>query len=274
MWRLDGAVQFTFPAGVIMDPWSYVVMVGFDPGHDPVMLDWFRGRYGVATNVPIFGPWEGHLDNAGERVALYMPDKPEIPPSQIAGFVPQVLVEEVHYSPLPPWPPEADGTGNSLQRIASAAFADDPANWQAGAPTVGQLNQGAMSADTDHDGLPDEWELANGLDPNDPNGANGALDDPDGDGMDNLQEFLAGTDPHNAADALRFDGISVTDQACLLRFNAHSGRNYTVERLSVLGDTNMWEVITNLVPSTDGPLTVVDPQAGASQYYRLKVTRN
>ena len=167
-WQLAGAVQFTFPTGATMAPWSYLLVVGFDPAHDPVMLDWFRGRYGVAADTPIYGPWVGNLDNAGERVALYMPDKPEVPPSPVAGFVPQVLVEEVHYSPLPPWPAGADSTGNSLQRIASVAFADDPANWQAAAPTAGQLNQGALTVDSDNDGLPDEWELANGLDPQRP----------------------------------------------------------------------------------------------------------
>jgi hypothetical protein len=273
-WRLQGAVQFTFPLGVTMPPWSYLLVVGFDPAHDPVMSDWFRGRYGVDANTPIFGPWAGHLDNAGERVALYMPDKPEVPPSLVAGFVPQVLVEEVNYSPLPPWPVGADSTGNSLQRIASAAFADDPANWQAAVPTAGQLNQGALTVDTDHDGLPDEWELANGLDPLDPTGDNGALDDPDGDGMTNWQEYLAGTDPHNSQDALRFDCVSLSNLVCLLQFNTHTGRTYSVEHLNVLGPTNTWVAFTNFIPSTNGPVTVSDPQTPAGYFYRLKVTPN
>jgi hypothetical protein len=273
-WQLAGAVQFTFPMDVTLAPWSYVLVVGFDPAHDPMMLGWFRSRYGVDASTPIFGPWSGHLDNAGERVALYMPDKPEIPPSPIAGFVPQVLVEEVNYSPLPPWPSGADSTGYSLQRIASVAFADDPANWQAAVPTPGLLNQGALSADTDHDGLPDEWELANGLDPLDPTGNNGALGDPDGDGLNNLQEYLAGTDPHNSQDTLRFDFVSCTNLVCLLQFNTHTGRTYAVERLNVLGDTNTWATLTNFIPITNGPVTVSDPQAPAGYFYRLRVTPN
>ncbi len=47
-------------------------------------------------------------------------------------------------------------------------------------------------ADDDGDGLADEWELNNGLDPEDPNDATG---DADGDGRDNLLEFTLGTDP-------------------------------------------------------------------------------
>ena len=42
--------------------------------------------------------------------------------------------------------------------------------------------------------MDDDWERAHGLNPNDPSDAN---DDPDHDGLTNLQEFLLGTDPHN-----------------------------------------------------------------------------
>ncbi|MBI3879312.1 MAG: hypothetical protein HY301_04520 [Verrucomicrobia bacterium] len=48
--------------------------------------------------------------------------------------------------------------------------------------------------DKDHDGIPDAWEVAHGLNPFD---ASDAKADPDGDGLTNLEEYLAGTDPHN-----------------------------------------------------------------------------
>ena len=52
----------------------------------------------------------------------------------------------------------------------------------------------ADDPDDDNDGLPDEWEIANGLDPfvADCNG------DPDHDGLTNCQEFQAGTNPMEA----------------------------------------------------------------------------
>jgi hypothetical protein len=64
------------------------------------------------------------------------------------------------------------------------------------------------TADTDGDGLPDAWETANMLDPNDDgtqgesspgakDGVNGALGNPDGDGLTNLQEYQRGTNPRS-----------------------------------------------------------------------------
>lgn len=53
-------------------------------------------------------------------------------------------------------------------------------------------NFNACDPDDDDDGLPDRWEVLYGLDPTDP--ADATLD-PDGDGLNSLEEFLEGTDP-------------------------------------------------------------------------------
>jgi len=272
-WRLDGGVQYVFPAGVTLPPQSYLLVVNFNPDFDPVMLNWFRARYGLNTNTPLFGPFQGNLANDGERVGLYAPDKPEIAPSPIVGFVPYFLVEEINYSDQPPWPVGADETGNALQRIANITFGNDPANWQAGAPTPGRLNQSAVTVDTDQDGLPDEWELANGLDPKDPSGLNGPSGDPDADGANNLQEYLAGTNPKDGGDFLKLS-VSVSPPYCVLSFNTATGRTYTIEGSAGLGATNVWSTVAGGIAGSGNPATLNDPLGATTRFYRLKVTPN
>jgi hypothetical protein len=51
--------------------------------------------------------------------------------------------------------------------------------------------------DSDHDGMPDEWELRYGFDPHDPSDAS---QDKDGDGYANIEEYINGTDPTQYVD--------------------------------------------------------------------------
>jgi hypothetical protein len=53
-----------------------------------------------------------------------------------------------------------------------------------------------VSKDKDEDGMDDVWEVANGLNPLDPDDAKA---DPDKDGFSNLEEFRFGTDPRDPA---------------------------------------------------------------------------
>jgi Pectate lyase len=53
--------------------------------------------------------------------------------------------------------------------------------------------QGIPYVDSDHDGLPDDWETAHGLNPKD---ASDATTDLNGDGYTNIEDFINGLDPH------------------------------------------------------------------------------
>jgi len=137
-WRLDGGISFSFPTGVVMTAKSYLLAVNFDPATNTTELAAFRSLFGVATNIPIFGPYQHHLGNSGDQVELYKPDPPS--PAPDAGFVPFILVDHVDYLPTAPWPVAAAGGGASLQRLVASAYGNDPLNWKADLPTAGRTN--------------------------------------------------------------------------------------------------------------------------------------
>lgn len=60
-----------------------------------------------------------------------------------------------------------------------------------------ELKSAEHPVDSDHDGIPDDWEIAHGLNPHDASDA--ALDN-NHDGYTNLEEYLNGTDPNKFID--------------------------------------------------------------------------
>ena len=73
----------------------------------------------------MLGPISGVLQDSGERLELQRPDVPD------TNGTPYITVDEVRYNDKAPWPAAADGSGPSLQRRSSAAYGNDPANWEA-----------------------------------------------------------------------------------------------------------------------------------------------
>jgi hypothetical protein len=119
--------------------------------------------------------------------------------------------------------------------------------------------------------LPDDWELANGLNPYSAIGDDGASGDPDGDGFTNLQEYLAGTDPHDKSSFLRIESIDLQPGAATLHFTRVAGHSYSIQYCTDVA-TGSWQKLADVESApTTAAVQINDLSAGGatSRFYRL-----
>ncbi len=152
--------------------------------------------------------------------------------------------------------------------IAATAVADPAGNTLAG-PFVYDFT---VPSDTDGDGLPDDWEIENGLDPANPADA---LEDLDGDGQSNLEEYAAGTDPRDPSDVFRVLHADRRAASFELTVPGRAGRTYTLLRSADLQAPGSWATITVFpAAAADSDLTLSDPNPPPVRaFYRVKVEK-
>ena len=63
-WVLRGDSDFVFPAGSILAPGGFVLLVSFDPVADATALAGFRATYSLGASAVLFGPYSTKLSNA------------------------------------------------------------------------------------------------------------------------------------------------------------------------------------------------------------------
>jgi hypothetical protein len=120
--------------------------------------------------------------------------------------------------------------------------------------------------DRDHDGLPDQWEIDNGFNPDNP--ADGAADS-DGDGMSNAAEWLAGTDYLNNTSNLR--SSMIRSNVASLQFQAISNRTYSVLYRDTVG-SGQWQKLSDILATTNNHTEVIfDSRATSNRFYRLVI---
>jgi hypothetical protein len=122
-----------------------------------------------------------------------------------------------------------------------------------------------VSSDADGDGMPDDWEIANGTNP----GVSDASDDPDNDGLSNLQEYWAGTSPTNAASAMKFDSVKLTGSSLVFAFTAISNRSYTIEYQTTGTEWQKWQDVGAGGNSRTVWLTNSGASVETDRFYRL-----
>jgi len=129
------------------------------------------------------------------------------------------------------------------------------------------------TADADYDGMPDWWEdqYLGGPTTGNPNA------DPDGDGMRNLAEYLAGTNPRSVTSLLSITNFRRAVDGFEISFSSVSGKTYLVQFSTNLTLTTNWQILpvdgnTNGVAGTGSLIQIVDPAIGESnRFYRVKL---
>jgi hypothetical protein len=141
-----------------------------------------------------------------------------------------------------------------------------------------------LGVDSDGDGLPDAWEealiaaIGGTLATINPN------DDSDGDGISNLDEYLAGTYAFDPADGFALSIAGVNAGNSLLELLVIRGRNYTIQASQ---DFRTWSTVSFRLPSDAAQATLrnnyqatdvrnlrveVPPRVGATnRYFRALV---
>lgn len=120
---------------------------------------------------------------------------------------------------------------------------------------------------TSNTATPEWWLAQYGL----TNFTSDAAADTDGDGLSTWQEYIAGTDPTNAASCLQITGGSVNAQQAVIRWSSASNRLYSISRT-----TNLLEPFSILsgasnLPATPPENTYTNPSGGNAAYYRIGV---
>jgi hypothetical protein len=122
------------------------------------------------------------------------------------------------------------------------------------------------------DGIPNWWKQKYGFDPFDPTVA-GA--DPDHDGVNNLQEYLDGTNPTNAASRFTITSLALTNGNVRVHWSAVGGQHYVLQTNSGLGTAFSDASPVIAVPGAGETVTnYLDPGAATNSkthFYRVRI---
>lgn len=163
----------------------------------------------------------GHSAPAATLVILRPSGEPGGP------LVSRILLRELRVADVRGKLPAAAGSADERVRIEVGGILfeyhepDDTVH-------AAQLRLGEGGPDRDGDGLPDDWEILHGLDPDVPD----SHLDRDGDGLSNGQEYRLGTDPRSAGSrfAARLAPPAGGGEGLDLSWDSVPGMRYRIER--------------------------------------------
>jgi len=118
----------------------------------------------------------------------------------------------------------------------------------------------------------DDWRTTNFEPDNDPAGEPGA--DPDGDGVTNQNEYLAGTNPQDGASALRPSVVRAGSNVTL-GFTLPANRSFRIDTSENLQQWTPWDIPGNQGLPVDGqPIQLASPAADPMKFFRVEVMEN
>lgn len=98
---------------------------------------------------------------------------------------------------------------------------------------------------------------------------NDASLDNDGDGINNLLEYHAGTDPRSANSVFRTTMQVRPDGNIQLSWPSLAGKTYKVHSSATLA-ADSWELLTTIPSAGDGTTTCTIPPASANCFFRVE----
>lgn len=118
--------------------------------------------------------------------------------------------------------------------------------------------------DSDNDGLPDAWEMSNFGNLNATASGN-----PDGDDVNNLLEFLFGSNPNSASSGRPLTTVSPVTGGFQFSFPTISNRIYQPQ---VSTDLVSWSPVGGTISGDGSTKSVTDSTTGARRFYRVNIS--
>jgi len=124
-----------------------------------------------------------------------------------------------------------------------------------------------VRADNDRDGLADDWEIEFFGSLNSVKG--GPDEDYDGDGISNMQEFLAETDPTDSLNVLHVKELLLGETTIRVSFFGVNGHSYQVEKAAIV--TGPWTTLVSPLLGTGHQISITNAIDQNPAFYRVRL---